>query len=99
MNTRGDACPILNMLAVIREDLSAIRIRPIFRKELAVETSQASAYVETKVVAPAAGGDPIPRLPDSAGSAAAAHIRKYMTASDSLSSGHIRWLVARHFTY
>jgi hypothetical protein len=56
--------------------LSAIRIRPIFRKELAVETSQASAYVETKLVDPAADGNPIPRLPDSAGSAAAALIRK-----------------------
>jgi hypothetical protein len=87
------------MLAVIPEDLSAIRIRPIFRKELAVETSQASAYVETKLVDPAADGNPIPRLPDSAGSAAAALIRKYMTASDSLRSGHIRWPVVRHFTY
>jgi hypothetical protein len=72
----ASACPIPKMLAVIPEALSAIRIRPIFRKELAVETSQASAYVETKLVDPAADGNPIPRLPDSAGSAAAALIRK-----------------------
>jgi hypothetical protein len=56
------------MLAAILEDLTVVRFHPNFRGSLTVEASWDD-------------GTPIARLPDSAGFAAVAPIRKMMTAA------------------